>query len=207
MHWAFLAPELSATSSIVRGWIMAVGSASPVHAGKDLPDAPSLVLGQRPRLFEQDPVAHLARIGLVVSFEPLRPRDDPLVAGMAVHALDDHHARLGHLVAHHHAFLRLGLAHVARLLSARARRRALAQDSLGPREVPLGLLYPRRILGHAHRELEPEIEQLFRQLLDLLLQLVAVHLPPARRFHGSYVLGGSDRRSSPRPPHRALWPE
>src|SRR6266542_102474 len=149
------------------------GPASPVHAGEDLPDAPALVLGQRPRLFEQDPVAHLARIGLVLSFEPLRPRDATLVAGMAVHALDDHHARLGHLVAHHHAFLRLGLAHVARLLSARARRRALAQDSLGPREVPLGLLYPRRILGHAHRELEPEIEQLFRQLLDLLLQLVA----------------------------------
>src|SRR5882724_156950 len=159
------------------------GPASPVHAGEDLPDPPALVLGQRPRLFEQDPVAHLTRIGLVVSFEPLRPRDDPLVAGMAVHALDDHHARLGHLVAHHHAFLRLGLAHVDRLLSARVRHRALAQDSLGPREVPLGLLYPRRILGHAHRELESEVEQLFRQLLDLLLQLFAVHLPPARRFH------------------------
>src|SRR6267142_1942256 len=111
MHWAFLAPELSATSSIVRGWIMAVGSASRGHARQDLPDAPALVLRERPSLFDQHPVAHLARIGL---------------------------------------------AHVGLLLLARALQGAFAQDSLGPREVPLGLLYSLIIRCHAHRELEPE---------------------------------------------------
>src|SRR5215471_1966367 len=116
MHCAFLAPELSATSSMVRGWIM-VGSASRAHGlGEDLPDTPPLVLGQRPRLLEEYPVSNLARVGLVVDLEALRPRDDPLVARVAVDALDDHHAGLGHLVAHHHAFLRLGLGHVTDLL-------------------------------------------------------------------------------------------
>src|SRR5215471_4568937 len=139
MHCAFLAPELSATSSMVRGWIM-VGFASRAHGlGEDLPDAPPLVLRQGPRLLEEYPVAHLARVGLVMDLEAFRPRDDPLVAGMAIDALD-----------HHHAFLGLDVGHVTGLLCARA---ALAQDGLGPREVPLGVLHPRRVLGHAHGEL------------------------------------------------------
>src|SRR5215813_3661520 len=184
MHWAFLAPELSATSSMVRGWIM-LSFASRAHGlGEDLPDAPPPVLGQRPCLLEEHPVAHLARVGLVMSLESLRPRDDPLVAGVAIDALDDHHAGLGHLVAHHHAFLRLGLGHVTDLLCARA---PLAQDGLGPREVPLGMLHPRRVLGHTHGKLEAQVEQLLGELPHLLLQLLAVHVPPRRCFHGCWL--------------------
>src|SRR6202795_3533716 len=106
MHCAFLAPELSATSSMDLGWIMAGSPASRAHAGEDLTDAPPLVLRQGPRLLDQDPIPDLAGVGLVVGLQPLRPRDDPLVAGVAVDAFDHDHARLGHLVAHHHAFSR-----------------------------------------------------------------------------------------------------
>src|SRR4029453_11448582 len=44
MHCAFLAPELSATSSIVLGWIMSASG----HASQDFPDPPALVLGNGP---------------------------------------------------------------------------------------------------------------------------------------------------------------
>src|SRR4029453_15876605 len=107
MHCAFLAPELSATSSIVLGWIMSV-SGGPGH---DFPDPPALLLGQRPRLLEEHPVARLAGVGLVVGLEPLGAPHHALVARMSVHALDQHHASLGHLVAHHHAFPGLRLRH------------------------------------------------------------------------------------------------
>src|SRR5215470_1930884 len=183
MHWAFFAPELSATSSIDLGWIMSRSPASRAHAGQDLTDAPPLVLRQRPRLLDQDAVPDLAGVRLVVSLQPLRPRDNPLVARMAVDALDPDHPRLRHLVAHHDAFLRFRLSHANDLLLARALQLALAENGLRARQIPLGLLHPRGVLGHTHGQLEPEVEQLFGQFLDLLLQVFAAHLPPGFRFH------------------------
>src|SRR5215813_4987717 len=88
MHWAFLAPELSATSSMLLGWIMACCPRSSRRSAQDLADAPPLLLGERARLLDQDPVADLGRVGLVVGLEPLRSGDDPLVAGVTVDALD-----------------------------------------------------------------------------------------------------------------------
>src|SRR5216683_4099194 len=130
MHCAFLAPELSATSSMDLGWIMAGSPASRAHAGQDLTDAPPLVLRQGPRLLDQDPVPVLARVGLVVGLQPLRPRDDPLVTGMTVDALDSDHAGPGHLVAHHHAFFRLRLSHADSLpVSSRSAARARGEWS------------------------------------------------------------------------------
>src|SRR6266568_3646493 len=178
MHCAFFAPELSATSSIDLGWIISGSPASRAHAGQDLTDAPPLVLRQRPRLLDQNAVPDLAGVRLVVSLQPLRPRNDPLVARMAVDALDPDHPRLRHLVAHHDAFLCLRLGHANDLLLARALRLALAENGLRARQIPL----------------------------DLLLQVFAAHLAPRFRFHDCDVLGGSDRRSSPSPPHRAVSP-
>src|SRR4030095_10417362 len=107
MHWTFLAPELSATSSIVLGWIMvssrhalAVWRSALGDTGEDLADPPPLLPGQRTRLLDEDPVPDLGGIRLVVRLEPLGARHHPLVAGMAEHPLDDDHAGLGHLVAH-----------------------------------------------------------------------------------------------------------
>src|SRR5207249_2842938 len=69
---------------------------------ENLADPPPLLLGQGPRLLDQHAVAHLARVGLIVGLELLGPPHDPLVARVAVDALDEDHASLGHLVAHHH---------------------------------------------------------------------------------------------------------
>src|SRR5215510_15135245 len=102
MHWAFLAPELSATSSIVLGWIM-IAFRSLGRAAEHLADPPALVLRQPTRFLDQHAIADLALVRLVVGLEPLGPRDHALVAGMAVDALDRDDPRLGHLVADHHA--------------------------------------------------------------------------------------------------------
>src|SRR5262252_3958535 len=107
MHWAFFAPELSATSSIVLGWIMTPFPSRLRRAGQHLADPPALVPRKGARLLDQHAVPDLARVGLVVGLEPLGPRDDALVARMAVHALDEDDARLRHLVAHDHSLASL----------------------------------------------------------------------------------------------------
>src|SRR6266542_4274554 len=97
---------------MVLGWI----TGSPLRflrrPREDLADPPPLALRQGPGLLDQHPVADLAPIGLVVGLELLGPSHDPLVAGVAVHALDEDHAGLGHLVAHHHALSRLLVRHL-----------------------------------------------------------------------------------------------
>src|SRR5688572_25858387 len=98
MHCTFLAPELSATSSIERGWIMGLR-----RAGQDRADPPALVLAERTRLLDHHAVPDLALVAFVVRLELLRPPHDALVARVAVDALDLHHARLLHRVAHHDA--------------------------------------------------------------------------------------------------------
>src|SRR5262245_63700984 len=78
---------------------------------QDHANRPALVLGQRACLLDEDPVAHVAGVGLVVGLQLLGHADDALVTRMAVHPLDPHHARLQHGVAHDDAFSRLALAH------------------------------------------------------------------------------------------------
>src|SRR5437899_7317337 len=105
MHCTRLAPELSATSSIERGWIMDSGCAA-----QDLADPPALLLRQGPGLLDQDAIPDPALVGLVVRLESLGRPDDTLVLLMAVHALDPYAARLLHRVDHHHALPGLALA-------------------------------------------------------------------------------------------------
>src|SRR3989442_5547413 len=95
MHCTRLAPELSATSSIDRGWIMDSG-----RSAQDLADPPALLLRQGPGLLDQDAIPDPALVGLVVRLESLGRPDDTLVLRMAVHALDPYDARLLHRVAH-----------------------------------------------------------------------------------------------------------
>src|SRR5262245_53829850 len=70
----------------------------------------------------------------------------------------------------------------------------LAQDRLGPREVLARLRQPRRVLGHAHRELEPEVEDLLGQLPHLLEHFVLAQITPLRGLHRPYPLERSDAR-------------
>src|SRR5439155_575047 len=81
------------------------------HAAEDLADPPALLLRERPGLLDQHPVAHPALVGLVVRLQLLRRPDHALVARMAEHPLDPHHARLLHRVRHDHAFTTLPLTH------------------------------------------------------------------------------------------------
>src|SRR5690242_10845752 len=109
MHWARRAPELSATVSIVRSWIMvhSTGRAQrppvtglllrPLH---ELDGTPTLVLGQGPRLHEADDVPFLALVLLVVHLELAAPAHVTLVLGVLDQALDHDHDGLLHLVRH-----------------------------------------------------------------------------------------------------------
>src|SRR5262249_17796564 len=98
----------------------AVGS-SLGHAAEDLADPPALLLRQGPGLLDQHPIADPALVGLVVRLQLLRRADHTLIAGMAVHPLDPHHARLLHRVGDDHAFTTLPLTHGLRPSSRGAR--------------------------------------------------------------------------------------
>src|SRR4051812_19513042 len=99
MHWTFFAPELSATSSMERGWIM-LG-----HATEDRADPPALLLRHGARLFDQHAIAHLGLVAFVVRLQLLGHADDALVLGVPVHPLDLDHPRLLHGVTDDDAFL------------------------------------------------------------------------------------------------------
>src|SRR5204862_6810019 len=96
MHCTRLAPELSATSSIDRGWIIASRCAA-----QDLADPPALLPRQGASLLDQHAVPDPARVALVVRLQLPRRPDDALVARMTVHALEPDHARLPHTHSHH----------------------------------------------------------------------------------------------------------
>src|SRR3977135_697652 len=72
-----------------------------------------------------------------------------------------------------------------RLRRPRDAQRPLPENGLGPGQIPPGDRHPRRILGHAHGQLEPQVEELLTELLGLLLQLVVGHLTPLGCLHGS----------------------
>src|SRR6187549_1113926 len=134
MHCALRAPELSATVSIVRSWIM-VHSTGPIAAPDtsgllrplhELDETPALLLRQGPGLHEADGVPFLALVLLVVNLEPGAPAHVALVHRVLDQALDHDHDRLVHLVRHDLADAQLapsaflGLGH-CRLLRHHAR--------------------------------------------------------------------------------------
>ena len=78
-------------------------------AGHDRHETPALRRRERPRLLDEDGVADVGVVLLVVGLELRRQADDPLVDRVAGEALDGHDDRLVHLVAHDAADLRLAL--------------------------------------------------------------------------------------------------
>src|SRR5262249_13155510 len=100
MHWARFAPELSATVTIVRSWIIGMAPGLP-GALDELHEAPALVLGQGPGLHEADHVTDLAFVLLVVDLELLPPPHVAAHGGVLNQALDGHDHRLFHAIAHH----------------------------------------------------------------------------------------------------------
>src|SRR5437899_2141893 len=100
MHWARFAPELSATVTIVRSWIMAWAPGLP-GALDELHEAPALVLGHGPGLHEADDVADLALVLLVVDLELLPPPHVAAHGGVLNESLDGHDRGLVHAIAHH----------------------------------------------------------------------------------------------------------
>src|SRR5512147_2963498 len=109
------APELSATSRIVRIWIMArspysgLSRQDGVVVGQDgfrhdLLDPPPLVLGQRARLDDANRIA-LGRALLVVGHEGLRALDGLAIDVVTDQSLDRHHHGLFHLGRYHDADL------------------------------------------------------------------------------------------------------
>src|SRR5262245_25067668 len=111
MHISSRAPVLSATRRRVCGMIIVLYS--PLQSGfdfgdfdrlagaaaQDLLDDPVLVLADRPRLGDDDRVAYLAPVGLVVRLEVARPSQGAAVQAMARHQLDRDDHGLVHLVA------------------------------------------------------------------------------------------------------------
>src|SRR5262245_52920088 len=100
MHWARFAPELSATVTIVRSWIMAMAPGLP-GALDELHEAPALVLGHGPGLHEADHVTDLALVLLVVDLELLPPPHVAAHRRVLDESLDGHDHRLVHAIAHH----------------------------------------------------------------------------------------------------------
>jgi hypothetical protein len=87
------------------------GAAVAVRAGSghDRDKTPPLRRRERPRLLDEDRVARMGVVLLVVGLELRRQADDQLVDRVAGEALDGHDDRLVHLVAHDAADLRLAL--------------------------------------------------------------------------------------------------
>src|SRR5215510_3076711 len=100
MHWARFAPELSATVTIVRSWIIGMAPGLP-GALDELHEAPALVLGHGPGLHEADHVTDLALVLLVVDLELLPPPHVAADRGVHDEPLDGDDHRLLHAIAHH----------------------------------------------------------------------------------------------------------
>src|SRR5437763_750854 len=109
MHCRRRAPELSATSRLVSIWIIAPVLVSPGRAFQPrshfsvLQHHPALVLGDRPALLDEDEVAHLEGLLLVVGMELLGAPHRLLEQRMRVAPLHLDHHGLGVLVGDHYA--------------------------------------------------------------------------------------------------------
>src|SRR5947208_8592903 len=145
MQEILFAPELSATSRIVRIWIMSISSlfprtGPPLPAGpgallrrplQDLLDHPALVPGERARLLDAHPVADLALVLLVVGHEAGAPPQVLAVQRVHDQPLDLDNRGLVHLVADHDSFLLqpAALRRVLRLLQLHPAPPPPADDS------------------------------------------------------------------------------
>src|SRR5713226_6056309 len=100
MQATLFAPLLSATSSSVVVWIMALCLRLGLGLGldQDLGHPPALLLRQRPRLHDADLVAGLRRLLLVVALVLLLLGQVLAVLAVLHPALDLDHHRLRHLV-------------------------------------------------------------------------------------------------------------
>src|SRR5215831_21257039 len=101
MYWARFAPELSATVTMVRSWIIADSPERSLGALDEPHEAPPLVLRHRPRLHEADRIAHATFVLLVVHLELRALTDVTTHRRMLDEALDAHDHGLVHAVAHH----------------------------------------------------------------------------------------------------------
>src|SRR5207249_1803618 len=79
----------------------------------------------------------------------------------------------------------------------------LAEHGVGPRQISPRLAQPRRVLGHPRRELEPEIEDLFRELTRLLDDFLLGEIAPLGGLHRRSLLIGL---ASPAAPSRLALP-
>src|SRR5439155_25030613 len=79
----------------------------------------------------------------------------------------------------------------------------LAEHGVGPRQISPRLAQPRRVLGHPRRELEPEIEDLFRELTRLLDDFLLGEIAPLGGLHRRSLLIGL---ASPEAPSRLARP-
>src|SRR5471032_3059752 len=93
---------------------------------QDLADVPSLPLGERTRLLDHHPVAHIAVVGLGVRQELAGPADVLLIHRMHDDVFDRHHHRLLHLVRYHHT----GLGALIRALLGALRSRFFVSHCL-----------------------------------------------------------------------------
>src|SRR6266850_3038119 len=170
MHWTFLAPELSATSSIERGWII----------GQDT-WLRTLRIRQR-FCFE---------IGRVSSMRTRSPTRLSLFSSCALSCFDIRMTRWYRGWRNTRSILTTRVFCIASDTTTPSRlfrsptgpALPLAEHGVGPRQISPRLAQPRRVLGHPRRELEPEIEDLFRELACLLDDFVLGEIAPLRGLH------------------------
>src|SRR3989338_668469 len=147
MHWTFLAPELSATSSIDRGWIIAY-------------DARLRIFRIRQR-FSFDS-------GRVSSMSTRSPTRLSLASSCAFSFFDIRMTRWYRGWRYTRSIFTTRVFCIASLTTTPSRVLRsptglclpLAEHREGAREVPPCLAQPGRILGNPRRELEQEIEDL-----------------------------------------------
>src|SRR5436309_5842722 len=170
MHWTFLAPELSATSSIERGWII----------GQDT-WLRTLRIRQR----------FCLEIGRVSSMRTRSPTRLSLFSSCALSCFDIRMTRWYRGWRNTRSILTTRVFCIASDTTTPSRlfrsptgfALPLAEHCVSPRQILLRLTQPRGVLGHPHRELEPEIEDLLRELAGLLLELLLGEIAPLRRLH------------------------
>src|SRR5262245_6066894 len=188
MHWARFAPELSATVTIVRSWIIGMAPGLP-GALDELHEAPALVLGHGPGLHEADHVADLALVLLVVDLELLPPPHVAAHGGVLNESLDGHDTGLVHAFVHHlpssdlpaaAAYRRHGV-HGSRGLAAGAL--LLLQHREQTRHLAAALADLERVVQLLHRVPEAEVEQLLAQLGHTGADLVRPHLADRSGLH------------------------
>src|SRR2546427_993513 len=191
MHCTRLAPELSATSSIERGWIMDSGCAARI-----------LRIRQRFSFYR----------GRVSSIRTRSPTRLSLASSCAFSRFDARTTRSYCGWRYTRSIRTTRVFCIASLTTTPCRvlrsptrlPLPLAEHRVDPREIPPGLAQPRRVLGHAHRELEPQREDLLAEVARLLLELLVGEIAPLARLHRAAIrASGCASRTSSRCPSSA----